>query len=494
MKKSLILALSLLLFSMVSCSGSVKGINVSEALSANEYNGTLFYKNPVIGIENAADPTVLYNNGYFYLYPTTNTMNCAAIGVWKSKDLYHWNNLGVAFKPNSDSWGITQLWAPDVIEHNDKYYMTYTALVNNKKYHNIGLAVSDSPEGPFEEIKTEQGDYFHYDFDVGMIDSTIFVDDDNRVYMYYSREHTQNYNEETNKTESWICGVELSNDLMTVLSEEPYVLSKPELSWEVKSNGCVNEAPFMIKVDGKYYLTYSGNGYTDANYSVGLVVSDNPLEGFVKNGVDNRILGPDPLSDFVAATGHHAFVKVGDEWFILYHSSKYPTSPDANRIINIDRAYVGDGNITVSGPSCEISYLPQAISGYKNIANQATITATNSVDKAYEKFLNDDFIVYRYRDDDKLWRNTGINSTITISFDSEKSVKGILIYTGLDDSEKINYCNIKVNGAQNKVNFFNGFIGTGAFEFEQELSTKKIEISVSKKNPFSISEIVVLGK
>lgn len=107
------------------------------------------YHNPVLP-KSAPDPCVLKaNDGFFYVYPTCNGMR---MPIYKSKNLVNWQNTGYAFPEGATQNALTDgnLWAPDVIYRNNEYLMAY-ALSKNGEYHDngIGLAVSDSPIGPF---------------------------------------------------------------------------------------------------------------------------------------------------------------------------------------------------------------------------------------------------------------------------------------------------------------------------------------------------------
>ena len=72
--------------------------------------------------------------------------------VWSAPvdDLSHWTNEGTAYYRTQDPSNAEddkQLWAPDVTQGPDgRYYLYYCFSF----YPEIGVAVSDSPAGPFE--------------------------------------------------------------------------------------------------------------------------------------------------------------------------------------------------------------------------------------------------------------------------------------------------------------------------------------------------------
>ncbi len=95
----------------------------------------------------------------------------------------------------------------------------------------------------------------------------------------------------------------------------------------------VNEGTFIIEKDGWYYLTYSPFGYYNREYSIYMAVANNPYGPFVKMQEYSPIIGIDKTDDcdYVAGTGHHSFVKAGDELYAVYHCYFNPnTNKDEN--------------------------------------------------------------------------------------------------------------------------------------------------------------------
>ena len=134
--------------------------NEDGTLFYREYDESLFYRNDLT-LKKVADPSVIYVEegeyaGKLFLYGTSNTLSVRGIGVWQSDDGVHWDSYGVAFEPETASWGYSSLWAPEVIyDGAGKYYMTYSARNSNtiaaggKYYGNtyIGLACPTAPQG-----------------------------------------------------------------------------------------------------------------------------------------------------------------------------------------------------------------------------------------------------------------------------------------------------------------------------------------------------------
>lgn len=109
-------------------------------------------RNPVLKGE-YADPEVLYSNktGKYYIYPTTDGIadwGSQSFKVFSSNNLEDWNEESVVLDLKNVTWAKKNAWAPSIIEKRQKdgtykYYYYYTAEKQ------IGVAVSDSPTGPF---------------------------------------------------------------------------------------------------------------------------------------------------------------------------------------------------------------------------------------------------------------------------------------------------------------------------------------------------------
>lgn len=139
------------------------------------------FTNPVAP---GADPFVLKDDdGTYYLYATSGEEY--GYRVYSSENLVEWTAHGyclvrddVYTDPNS-SFTTYSFWAPEVIKYNGLYYMVYTAQ------HRIGIAVSESPIGPF---KNDANSYLLDSVSAniyGIIDGNFFLDDDGKMYLYF---------------------------------------------------------------------------------------------------------------------------------------------------------------------------------------------------------------------------------------------------------------------------------------------------------------------
>jgi xylan 1,4-beta-xylosidase len=282
------------------------------------------YRNPLLPDREIADPFVLRVDGEYYLYATTDGKGYE---VFVSDNLVDWQSMGRAF---TDPRGGA--WAPEVF-HNQrgdgKFYLYYTDSMTNGQRgpleKQIGVAVADSPLGPF----TDKAPLASHS-----IDAHLFQDDDGSLYLYY-----------VNLAGGFKILVQPMADPLTKQGE-PKVLIRPTQDWE-KRAGQVTEGPFILKHHGTYYLTYSGSGADTPDYAIGYATSQSPTGPFVKyagNPIVHRggnVLGP----------GHHCVVEGPDGKLWLVYHQKWNAERNWRRFLAIDPIWFDDQGILHATPS-----------------------------------------------------------------------------------------------------------------------------------------------
>lgn len=301
------------------------------------------YQNPM-SIKHIGDPFVLRApDGIYYCYATSARDGFKA---WTSPDLVHWKEIGYVYKRQKDSWGVTDFWAPEVVFYNGKYFMHYSARWNKNKSLRIGVAVSETPDGPFLDLFNHP----MFDFGYAAIDGHVLLDEDGHKYFYYSRDCSENIVD--GRHESHLYAAELNEDLVS-FKEEPRLIAWPEQEWELRSGPewLWNEGPFVTKHDGRYYLMYSANFYASRDYSVGYAVADSPTGPFSKAMHNPILVSP---SAEISGPGHNSVIASpdGKEQFIVYHIHTDPEQPSGDRQVCIDRlGFREDGTLYVLGPT-----------------------------------------------------------------------------------------------------------------------------------------------
>ena len=332
--------------------------------------------------------------------------------VWSApvSDLTDWKCEGVSYLRSQDPTNADdtkQLWAPDVTKGPDgRYYLYYCFNF----YPEIGVAVSDSPAGPFSFYG-----HVHYPEHIlgGKIlqenmvfDPAVLTDDDGRVYLYYgfapavekemrlpdfSSEELANMPEETRKMIAFLKNtsfgensmvVELEPDMVTVKEEPRILIPGGHHSAGTGFEGhAFFEASSIRKINGRYYFVYSSHKSHELCYAV----SDRPDRDFSYGGtiVSNGDIGLDgrdrpvyPLSN-----NHGGIVKIGDEYYIFYHratdGTEYSRQGCAERI-RID----ADGKIAqVEITSCGLNGGPLKAAGMYPASIACHVTDPSVVNK-----------------------------------------------------------------------------------------------------------------
>lgn len=265
------------------------------------------------GIENKvksavplADPFILLDGDTYYAYGTHSD---EGIEVYKSNDLNTWEYVGLALQ-KQNSWGDRWFWAPEVYQMNGKYYMYYSAD------EHLCVAMADAPTGPF--IQPEKQPML----EDKNIDNSLFIDDDGTPYMTFVNLQGGNH----------ICIAQLTSDLLSVRKETIRPILSMSQEWE-KVWPTVNEAPFIIKHNGVYFLTYSANSYESPLYGVGCATATQPLGQWTKYDENPLLQKPGNL----VGVGHSAmFLDKTGALRIVFHAHK------ENGIIHPRMMYIGD--------------------------------------------------------------------------------------------------------------------------------------------------------
>lgn len=300
-------------------------------------------------------------------------------------------------------------------------------------------------------------------------------------------------------------------------------------------NAVCNEGQCMLYHDGKYYLTFSVNDYSTNAYQVGMAVSDSPLGTFRKLRESEGgllLCSMTTESNSVSGAGHHSFVTAGNQLYIAYHRHKNYAVGGPARYTAIDEIKwitVKDINGQdmvipyVNGPTDSLQPLPESISGYKNVAGDATITCTD--EEAELEYLTDGLLTVHKSADETFMSYIGetvIEKTATFdfAFDAPTSVRAVMVYnstyytdifrnvsrmefTLADGSVRV-IRNVKFDleqhcrlGGMSGTDVLEVYSGTAAFAefYDVEVTDIKITVEVPKdQDQVGIPEIRILGK
>ncbi|WP_242826919.1 glycoside hydrolase family 43 protein [Butyrivibrio sp. MC2013] len=470
--------------------------NYNETITLHTDSSDIAFKND-LGVTDIGDPFMLRiseNEYYMYCTSAPNGFYC-----WRSTDMIHWTDKKMCYIKQPDSWCVDCFWAPEVCEWEGRYYMFYTAK-NQGGSLRIGLAISDSPAGPFTDYANKP----LIDPGYAVIDANIFIDEDGSKYLYYVRDCSENVI--TGIHTSQIYGVKLSDDMLSI-DGEAVLLTTPEQSWERASGNYVwNEGPEMLKHDGKYYLAYSANYFEDPAYSLGYAVSDSPMGPFAKAD-HNPILTSIGLGD-VSGTGHHSFVPSPDmsQIWAAYHSHTSVKAPSGNRKVNLAEVkFDSEGRMFINGP---LTCMQPAPSG--SLATDISTDFKALIGDKEAGALTDSLIVShrkgKYKTDPSLVASQAIDLSggegeIVISSKdaSAKKISGIALYAGSSDIPEGISVRLKFSDNDYSDAYITDDTNSSVIMLSFDpVETGKITVILSSDNKdileVSLSEIAVIAK
>jgi len=143
--------------------------------------------NPIVQTYYTADPAPMAYKDTLYLFTShdedTTVRNFFTMNDWRcysTTDMVNWTDHGSPLGYTSFAWARGDAWAGQTIERDGKFY--YYVPMNRKNGGNtIGVAVSDTPEGPYKDALGKP----LIDSGSGNIDPTPFIDSDGQAYLYW---------------------------------------------------------------------------------------------------------------------------------------------------------------------------------------------------------------------------------------------------------------------------------------------------------------------
>lgn len=471
--------------------------DISDSEIVEKYNTKLFYNNDKkTGV---ADPFVLDNtnvDGYYYLYGTQGDCCC-----YRSENMMDWEMIGNALDRSDSSEInrvlSADMWAAEVVydASTELYYMflsatpeedtqvqgaesgtgRYLLLTATSKYPDREFRLVDftdasscGEEHVREYDTTTYPDYYakyllldpasHAAFCkadktyasrggyIAAIDPHPFVDKNGDKYLFWT--DTEGVNR--------MCGIKMKDwltpdwDTATFVAwanyytQEDYEASKTDstvetVPYEQNANDC-NEGTAVIEHNGKYYMTYSAGRYQDNTYQVNQAVADSPLGPYRKLTAEEGgvLLSADMTGNrLITGAGHHSFVTVGEQLYIVYHrhddvyrqgAARHSVMDEVKWITIKDK----DGNdldvMYVNGATNTVQPKVEAYSDYKNIADEATVSGAETA-----SYLTDGLLSIQKNGNAGLMqyiKETTISETTTFTFDfvSARTIGAVMVY------------------------------------------------------------------
>lgn len=298
-------------------------------------------QNPVIQTCYTTDPAPMVHDGTFYIYTGHDEDGADFFWmqewrVYSTTDMVNWTDHGSPLAIEDFEWADDRAWAPQCIERDGKFYF-YVPL--HSKLSNtmaIGVAVGDTPIGPFKDAIGRPLVDGSWDY----IDPTVFIDDDGQAYLYWGNPE--------------IYYVKLNKDMVSFDGEvkkieqtvEGFGAPGPkERVKDAKYKDNYTEGPWFYKRGGKYYLVYAAGGVPE---HIAYSMSNAPTGPWKYMG---EIM---PLCDTGSFTNHAGVADYKGRSYFFYHTGKLPGGGGFGRSIAVEEfKYNPDGTFPTIMPTDE---------------------------------------------------------------------------------------------------------------------------------------------
>lgn len=272
--------------------------------------------NPVVTYKYLGDPAALVHDGTLYIYaghdecpPPQQYYLMNEWCILSTKDMKTFTEHSYKMQAKSFAWAKGEAWASQVIERNGKFYWYVTVEHKDIPGKSIGVAVADSPVGPFKDARGSvlvtndmTTEYTKIGWDD--IDPTVFIDDDGQAYLIWG--NTQ-------------CYYAKLKENMTELDGPIVPVDLPRFT----------EAPWIHKRGEWYYLSYASEFPEKICYAMSKSITG-PWE---YKGILNELAGN-------SNTNHQTIIEFNDEWYFIYHNGAInPHGCGFRRSVCIDRLY-----------------------------------------------------------------------------------------------------------------------------------------------------------
>jgi arabinoxylan arabinofuranohydrolase len=241
-----------------------------------------------------ADPSAhVWNGGKLYVYGSRDESPeyyCSwSYRVLSTNDLKKWELSGESFSSKGQNDQVPEndalLFAPDVQYKNGRYYLYYCMFGAE------GVAVSDSPLGPFKngtpiDLKG-----------INQIDPCVFIDSDGQGYFIWGQ-----FNAKMARMNPDMKSIDISSIKENVVTQQEHFF---------------HEGSYMIKHDSLYYLLYADLSRAGKPTCLGYSTSKSPMGPYTYRGViiDNDNCDP------AVWNNHGSLVEYKGQWYVFYHRS-----------------------------------------------------------------------------------------------------------------------------------------------------------------------------
>ena len=299
-------------------------------------------QNPFVQTWCTSDPAPMVHNGTMYVYTGHDEDKADFFWmqewrIYSTQDMVNWTDHGSPLALESFSWADDRAWASQCIERNGKFYWYICAHSKISNGMAIGVAVGDTPTGPFHDAigkpLFENGSWDH-------IDPTVMIDDDGQAWLMWG--NPQCYYLRLNEDMISYSG-ELGRLDMTEEAFGGPIMSKREKGKQYKDSYV--EGPWLTKRNGTYQLLYAAGGVPE---HIAYSTAPSPTGPWTYAG---EIM---PLCDTGSFTNHCGVADYKGHSYFFYHTGKLPGGGGFGRSVAVEEfQYNTDGSFPKIMPTDE---------------------------------------------------------------------------------------------------------------------------------------------
>lgn len=301
-----------------------------------------FAQNPFVQTCYTSDPAPMVHDGRMYVYTGHDEDGADFFWmqewrVYSSDDMVNWVDHGSPLALESFSWADDRAWAAQTVERNGKFYWYICAHSKLSGGMAIGVAVADSPTGPFRDALGkplfENGSWDH-------IDPSVLIDDDGQAWLCWG--NPQLYYLKLNEDM-----ISYEGDLIVAdMTEEAFgspLQKNRDKSKKYKDS--YTEGPWLSKRNGTYQLIYAAGGVPEhISYST----ASSPVGPWKYAGV---IM---PEGNTGSFTNHAGVADYKGHSYFFYHTGKLPGGGGYGRSVAVEEfTYNADGSFPTILPTNE---------------------------------------------------------------------------------------------------------------------------------------------
>lgn len=284
----------------------------------------LMAQNPIVQTCYTTDPAPMVHDGRLYVYTGHDEDKADFFWmqewrVYSTDDMVNWTDHGSPLAIESFEWADDRAWAAQCVERQGKFYWYVCLHSKLTGAMAIGVAVGDSPVGPFRDAIGKPLCDGSWDY----IDPTVYIDDDGRAFLYWGNPN--------------IYYAELNEDMISIKGEVK------KLEQTVNSFGAPNpdkrvkgekykdiytEGPWFYKRKDNYYLLYAAGGVPE---HIAYSMSKSPVGPWKYMG---EIM---PLQDTGSFTNHCGVIDYKGNSYFFYHTGKLPGGGGFGRSVAVEQ-------------------------------------------------------------------------------------------------------------------------------------------------------------